>query len=323
MDIPEISQSSIKKLVAKDVSAQDKELFVQEIGNERMTEGGKSIAGELDKSKEQIEIINLLNEASDNVLVSLGLPKFTIPIENTHIFKDFENEDGTSADKRGEFSSINQRIMVAEGRNLLEFANFVCHELVHFKSYGVMQIASDEEEEMIVDSSYRSGFGANSRDSKQGFFRLIDEALTEIVSKRIIEDLKRSEPFVLAQEIAKTNLANQQVPPGERDKFVFVEELPQDHSMRESGKTVIASEYSYPFARAALDILIKKLYEKDHEYFSSEEAVLGLFLKGKFQGNFLQIARRIDQTFGKGTFRRFGQAAEDSGNLMVFVQNLQ
>lgn len=314
MEVSEAPQSSIKRVVMKEPEPGTKKVYLEVMG-ETMKEGGKPFPNEVEKTPEQIEVINLVNKASDNFLSSLGLPAFTVPPENIHVVKEFEND----GDLGGRFFADQQLAVVAEGRNLIEFANFVTHELLHFKSYGVMQLTPGQE---TLDFQYRGGFSAHSRDSQQPFFRTVDEALTELATQRVLEGLKKEKPSVLAKEIQVTEFLSQPIPPHERERFLFVESLPPDHPMRENGKTLQTHEYHYPEDRASLDMLVEKLFEKNSNQFSNKEEVLNLFLKGKFQGNFLQVGKLIDSTYGKGTFRNLGIISQSSEGFRLFVDAL-
>ena len=65
--------------------------------------------------------------------------------------------------------------------------------------------------------------------------------------------------------------------------------------------------YSYFKERAALKKLIQTLYEKNEDEFESEEEVFNLFAKAAISGRLLPVARLIEKTFGKGSFRELGE----------------
>ena len=55
-----------------------------------------------------------------------------------------------------------------------------------------------------------------------------------------------------------------------------------------------------------MNTLIGEIYVKNSESFSSEEDVFKMFAEAVMTGRLLKVARIIEKTFGKGSFRQFG-----------------
>src|SRR3989338_4959424 len=77
------------------------------------------------------------------------------------------------------------------------------------------------------------------------------------------------------------------------------------------------SLYSYTNERAGFASLVELLYEKNKNEFDSYEDVFKLFSQAMFKGHLLPIARLIEKTFGKGSFRTIGQKTKDESPSVV------
>jgi hypothetical protein len=51
---------------------------------------------------------------------------------------------------------------------------------------------------------------------------------------------------------------------------------------------------------------VKETYERNPGHFTSTEEVFKVFAEAVLSGRLLELARLIDQTFGKGAFRKLG-----------------
>lgn len=63
---------------------------------------------------------------------------------------------------------------------------------------------------------------------------------------------------------------------------------------------------SYKQERGILNTLIDKIFNKNQEKFKEREDVFEIFAKAMLTGNILPIGRLIDETFGRGTFKKYG-----------------
>lgn len=69
-------------------------------------------------------------------------------------------------------------------------------------------------------------------------------------------------------------------------------------------------EFNYRAFRRRFWELLRKLYERNRGSFHSEEDIRALFIKGQFDGNIMPVARLVEKTFGKGSFRRLGDGED-------------
>ena len=59
------------------------------------------------------------------------------------------------------------------------------------------------------------------------------------------------------------------------------------------------------------------LYEENKDKFDSYEDLFKLFSAAMFKGDLLPIARLIEDTFGKGTFRKIGESSKSKSSSAI------
>jgi len=129
---------------------------------------------------------------------------------------------------------------------------------------------------------YRMGLVVRTRNNEKDYFRSLNEGLTEELTKRYASR-------------------------------TFGDEMFRDEQ---------AVDFAYSGERNALQQLCVKLSHRDEELYPSPKAVFDAFAKAMLNGDVLKLGRAIDQTFGKGTFRKIGEAKDDSVQLQKIVNSL-
>lgn len=81
---------------------------------------------------------------------------------------------------------------------------------------------------------------------------------------------------------------------------------------RTDGHRFTARTPGYDEERERLYKLIDDLYQKNQTAFASKEEVFNLFAKATLTGRLLPIARLIEKTYGKGSFRKLGEETASS-----------
>ena len=292
-----------------------------------MAESGKQkFEKEQEKNPIQVETCLLMDELTNKLRQKYGLEPLSVPVENIHIVDVPLQQSGTELG--GQFDAEHQFVIVRPARSKTEFADYVCHELIHFKSHGAVQVPTEGD---TLDFMYRSGFKAHSRDAKRTYFGMLDEGLTEELSKRVVEELKKSRHQLIADEAEETRKVQAEygVKAGEVGEF-FSKDLMwakylDENDPKRAQYRVTGFEYAYTEAREVLHTLVSKLYGLNQELFTDKEQIFDLFFKGKLQGNFLGIAKLIDKTFGQGTFRKIGElsgTAKTMDDYKKFVESL-
>ena len=74
---------------------------------------------------------------------------------------------------------------------------------------------------------------------------------------------------------------------------------------------------SYPYhdERQQFNALVDELFERNKEDFESREQVFNLFAEATMTGKLLPIARLIEKTFGKGSFKMIGEKSADKTEI--------
>lgn len=311
--------SSLDRFIDKKTTKEDAKILLADISTDLTLKGKEPLDYEIEKSSEQIEICNILNDYTNKILNKYGIDNFDISPDNIHIFDSRLQSEGM--DIGGQFIAEDQSILVRNSGNKLSFAHYLSHEIIHLKSHGTVQVIRENSESFDLDFGYRSGFKMKSRDGKREFFHKIDEALTEELSKEITQDIKKNNNPIFQNQIKETDEVCEGffVASGSED-IVYAERF-KDDDPRKGEYLVFAEEYAYVEERRILKLLIAKICQKTERNYRE---IFELFVKGKLKGNIFELAKLIDANFGEGTFRKLGEVSnlDDNKEFDNFVQEL-
>jgi hypothetical protein len=271
---------------------------------------------EREKTPEEIIILSLVNEKTNELRKTYGLPIFNIPAQNVHVIK---KEEWPEEKPSALYKSMLQAVAVKEQSAKLVFTEKVLHEMLHFKSYGAMQVTTDKKED-----EYRLGLTVTKRDGSRHYFKNMNEAVTEELTMRLFFEL--SDHPMFAEEIRQTTEIAEKAKDelsveGERlftedTYFAEIEDVG-------SGKARISIEhFSYPQERRILKKLIRKLCERNPAGSKDEQAVFELFASSMLSGDIRPIGRLIDSTFPIGTFREIGKLDDQIDEQELFIDSL-
>ncbi len=329
-------KSSVQRVVGKAHEAY-KEGVLKGRGNQFRNQIFEGLEGkEKKKTPEQIQIIQDVDVATNELLAKYALPAFSIPPENVHIIHDDQWHDKESA---GFFRPIAQAIAVREQPTNTVFMATVFHEMIHFKSYGAEQ--ADVEGGDL--RRYRVGLSLQSRTKEKGhFFTAINEAVTEELTKKHARSLLRHP--VLRGEIEETRRTIREYPnaisyrTGERlldeDTFCATSHVTKEWNnavwryfgtsvgLKNVDTKIMVQKFSYPKERQALKILVSKIFQENKDGFTNEDEVFEIFAKAMMTGNMLPLGKVIDKTFGVGVFRKIGEYNEDVEGLKTYIETL-
>ena len=325
----DFKESTISRVVGVDATTEQELLdyFKRQFEAEEKSFKEKEHPQELD------DLISRLNAQMKEFLGRYGVSAIEVPTKNIHIPDQSamtpeqlaifnENFKNTL----GRYSLKKQRIVIVrdykEG-NKLNFLQILSHEIFHLNSFHSVQktderdgadfqLARKSENGNIEDIFLvrrRAGFLIVPRDADTVYFRNIDEAIITELEMRFDQEYLSKNPELKeecqAREEAVTALS---VRTGEdidllRKTIASLEEIPQE----DGGANFRIMEYSYKNERKQLNELIDNLYERNQGEFSSREDIFKLFVEAAMNGRLLPIARLIEKTFGKGSFRKLGE----------------
>ncbi|MBP6908568.1 MAG: hypothetical protein KBB75_01975 [Candidatus Pacebacteria bacterium] len=239
--------------------------------------GGAKIENyELEKTKEDIELIQFSSNAVDNYLQKYNRNIRGIPLENIHILKEKSVEEITGGSISGGLhSTINGSVLVEKTLNRVNFSLVVFHELVHAKSFTAMQVTNGGIKENSEIIPYRVGFSVTSRDGNKIYFEDVNEAVVGLLTERFFKD------YIETSDLFKDEL----------------------QKMKESKTPVDLSRQRE--VKQGLEY-INEIYKLNNDKYSFEQ-VMDIFIEAGINGNLFKVARLIEDTFGKGSFRALGE----------------
>lgn len=330
---------------------------------------------EIKLSDEEEYLAQKGNQLTTEALERYGIRAMSVSTKNVHILNDEQyrrlGERHEVSLKKAEAitSPYDQAILIRETqRSRFDFFSLVIHEMFHLKSFismhrvkvsreeaerlGVVEISETESgpDEDFIIVSRRLGWNVEKisrTEGAPGYFRDIDEALTELLTVKIIRE-EGAEVFGREFEVSEKLrralisyinevLANARLGLEERamleNRLKWLEDdvlfLPSSgkiwekyENARENNRSSVllgalkyysdegfeeADQFHYSKQRETFKKLIEELYDRNKIDFDSEDDVLALFIKGGFDGNIMPVARLVEKTFGKGSFRELGE----------------
>jgi len=296
---------SIERMVG---TSKEEEKAVKEVLAQRFKEQdvGDLKKIELEKTPEEIQIIDLVNKETDKLLAKYDLPRFDISSKNVHLFDKvaYRKIRGIKGSVPGlaHIDPEYQAVFVGKGSSKVGFAKEIYHEFIHFKSYQAVQRTSKNKTD-----SYRFGLMVYSRNGAKHYFENLNEAVTEELSKRFYFQRLKHNPLFKneIEEIEKVRKIWLSKAKTEEGKELAMDIAKLETSKKKGVKEIIT--FSYREQRQMLNNLLDKLYRQNKKDFKTKEEIFELFAKSMLSGNLLPIGRLIDHTFGKGTFRKIGE----------------
>lgn len=320
-------ESGVSKIVGADV---EEEKDILDFFKQLFEKGGKNLV-EKEHPEELSELITAVNGFLRKFLKRYGLDSVDIPAENIHIVdrarltpEQIGILDRKYKDRMAVYVAPTQQIMFFRdyaADNKMEFTQALVHEMLHLNSFLSLQkqkagkiydykltTESESGQEDIFLKYRRLGFRIYSSDDKTYFYDT-DEAIITELSMRF--DWKYFSRLPLLAEEYKGR--QETIKRAVRQLGESAEELKKKWAVVKivDGKIVAIKNYSHKKERAGLDELISDLYEKNKSDFSSREEIFGLFAKASLTGRLLPIAKLIEKTYGKGSFKQLGEKTQD------------
>lgn len=297
-------------------------------------EGEKKSPIEKERPKELDDLIPIINVFLREFLSRYGVDSIDIPAKNIHIIDQSKLTPNQLQVLRQKYENVKgiylperQHIFVfrdySEGRKLA-FLQTLVHEMLHLNSFLSFQKLREGEEaeggyklvgkletgeEKTVSLGLRRlGFRLWSRSGDVYFYDLDEAIISELVMRfdwRYFFQLPQ-----LAKECQRRQEALERISHSSgksidelRGKIANVRE----ERLENGSLTVTLEEYSWKKERDELYKLVDDLFEKNKSRFSSREEVFDVFARAVMTGRLLPVARLIEKTFGKGSFREIGE----------------
>jgi hypothetical protein len=323
--------SSFDRVVGK-ASEAEKERILQKAAERFDNQAFENLKGkEREKTAEELQVIALANELTNNLRRQYELEDFDIPPRNIHVITESAwKESGETGSAL--YASSRQAVATREQPANIVFMEKVAHELLHFKSYGALQVPVDQNKV----GEYRLGLIVHARDGKTEYFRNLNEAVTEELTKRLLANVQNHS--LIKAEIEQSRTIRDRYPHAmgkdgplfNSDTFYaevegkksWGEAVGRMFGFPEPTKKISVERFTYAPERKMFNMLVDKLFERNKEQFSDREEVFEVFAKGMMTGNLLEIGRLVDGTFGSGTLRHIGELDGDIKEQIKYIESL-
>ncbi len=313
------NSSSIERVVGK-IPDQEKTEILQGYASRFDEQVFEELKGkEREKTPEELQMIALANDITNEIRRKYGLDDFDIPEKNIHLIaRDKWIRDEEIA---GVYNSKLQGIALKEQTSRMALMHTIFHELVHFKSYNALQVTTGDSPEL---QEYRVGLTIQTRDGKELNFVNLNEAVTEELTKRYSEEYFSDPLFNTEKDITNTIVNQHSNATLDNGQPLFNTDtyFANIVSVSDTESDITSQRFTFPTEREVLKILMDKILEKNPDQFRDEDEVFEVFAKAMMTGNILPLGRLIETTFSKGTLRSIATLDHDVETQKEFVLSL-
>lgn len=202
--------------------------------------------------------------------------------------------------------AAHQAAFVVPDASRLRPAETIVHDLMHFSSFTSLSLVGGELPEVAPppilagDKALlvrRIGLNIFNEANTRRFLLDFEEAVIEELTKRF-DARYFDQTASVSEEYADREKIRSRVTHPEEIAAVLTRQLENGEWQSE------ITGYAYKKQRDRLNVLVKEIYERNPGHFSSTEEVFKVFAEAVLSGRLLELAHLIDQTFGKGAFRK-------------------
>lgn len=264
---------------------------------------------EREKTSEEIELIKQINKLMKKYVEDCDGYFIEVCPENIHICDieklgeqiKKETLEGTLFYTGGSNPDW-QGILVADEHSKLILSKTIVHELLHFNAFVSYSFFGKNLKKM---ERRREGLLIFTRGGMA--FQALGEAIIEQLAIRFDEKFFSRLDYLSDELKLRDKLRKKHIQRGEtgeaKDLFgVATKKLPD-------GRYESTEKFDNAYKQERQDLwrLINDIYDKNKEKFASAEDVFQIFVRAVFDGNLFPVAKLVERTFGKGSFRRIGK----------------
>lgn len=298
---------------------------------------------ELEKTPEDLEILNKVETIVDKIVAQYGGDPKPLPINHIYILKP----GGILAVSEGKFTGglhmpYGLQIAVEKGKSKLLFATIIAHELFHLKSYKSARVGEHGEGVVL----YRSGLSmidkkdlSKEMGEEKEYFAVLEEAIVVECTKKFLDEVRVDPDFReetvafkrfrdLVAEYHRSEGVPEEVIKEEMEELKYIEGVQgiveqvlaysEDERKRQPfAAGVVASMYKNDEdkiewierrkERKKMYELLDKLVLNSAGKFKKRDEIFDEFAKANFSGNYLALARIVEDILGKGSFRKLAE----------------
>ena len=259
---------------------------------------------EYSKSEKEIAVIDFVNKETNKLMQDAGVDSYDIPMENYHIIPPnlYSKLCGLAA---AAYPTRQGILFDAQKfrNNPVRFGATAFHETLHLKAHFAIRV--EEKGDKIKRSMHQLGVSlwASQRqrrcEKKIEHFGNLHEAIVTEASKKFLPKLLKHPKFLKEREWLMSDEAKEM-----KKKLAKKKKIPEDDIIwvDKNGYRI----FPYSSRRKILNYVCAEIQKQFPDQYQSGDDVFKVFLKAHFTGKLLPIARLVEKTFGKGSFRSFG-----------------
>jgi hypothetical protein len=263
------------------------------------------------KTPTDIEAVDLANTITNDLLVQYDLTPFDLKENNVHVigedlykkfYRSLKNADAC-------YQAIHQAVFIehSKRRPAEERVGKILHETIHFKGFQSDQVfefqnkdRKNSKDKIVHTAPFREGLKVppnlkQMRENSVPFyvkFKGLNEAVVVELEKKLLPILI-SRARIIPKELyfdfsRKVEVASaENIDPSEIE-FVYKEDQGRSY-------------FGYQKQRDTLNFVVDSILQDNPSL--DREKVMEKFFRAYFSGHILEIARLVENSFGKGSFR--------------------
>lgn len=286
---------------------------------------------EYPKTKEELLLIDLANKETNEIMRKCGVVPRGVSEENLHIVPDnlYSRALGKSESNTSTASTVQSLQMVVYKAGSVRgddfyFGDTTFHEMLHLKSYFAVQVK--EEEGLVERKDFRGGLSAHSsfkkdeQGEKHEHLRGLDEAVIVREEKKFAKGALYDLPMFKEEK----DWFNSLEADGKKNSLSRKYGIPKESilwvSREDEGGFIHAA---YCGQAKTYEYVLSEIQKQFSQRYKDSDEVSLEFLKGFFTGKLLGVAKLVEKTFGKGSFRVLGSMGADDNSAINILEILK
>jgi hypothetical protein len=253
---------------------------------------------EREKTPEETELVQKLLDKLAGFFSEAGINPLKITPDHIH-FLDLEKLKSKNLPPVHFCEPNDQYIGVVGTESKLATAQAIVHEAVHFNTFHSAEITKNRTVQMR-----RTGASMRIRGEREFYFHDINEVVTTEIEK-----LFERENFDSIPEIQEEWQKRQEFVRGMKQTYPEKADLADDVAhvaVNPATGQLDGVRYGYFTERDAFEELLENMYARNPEMSKENEDIFMLFVDATLRGELLPLARLVEKTYGKGSFRQLG-----------------
>lgn len=261
---------------------------IVDVQQKLVASGGEKIK-DLEVTKTIIEsnIIDFVRNEAEKIARSYAKEfVFDVPDKNIHVMQ----RDGVRKVTRNILAVARpsrRQIFIDRSESTLEFAVGLFHEFMHTLAYNTITLDAYANKRVFADSSQSGFLKFSPQNESMHHFELFEEGLVGYLTHKFYTQVASKHELFKDDTFAVAKLEHS-ISVGREEEVNLVQQL------------------------------VNFIWNKHHEQFYAPDDVWEVFLKARFSGDIEPARLLVEQTFGKGSFEKVGEA--DMGFFRDYIR---